>query len=258
MDRLRNTFTPYVRGILPEVYDTPHSQIHTYNRIAPPSYSTPLLNVQYVTTNRPRYELVVFTDCFANDRCALWKQSKQSKQNQDGHGCAINSLRFLNAISEPQQMDLIDQLEYPGTFFEETIEFVKDLISGKTPTPRIVEKQYSVKTFNEIVALFKSLEQWMPANSCTIFRANYLNSDGMGHTAIIAKGDDNKLYIVDPLLNRIVLHNSEKFYTNNIDIIDSISLMFAINTAPRGGRGSQHRRRRRRTHHPTHKRTHKG
>lgn len=247
--QLQNTMSPYLRGVLPTLYTTPHSQIYQYNRIEPPPYNTPLPNIQYSVTDKPRYELVVFNDCFAKDRCNVWTHSKQMKKNWRGHGCAINSLRFLNLIKESQQTDFIAQLTSDGTPFEDIIEFIKEF----TNTQHIVEKQYSVNSLQNVTHLFTQLDHWMPTNSCVIFRANYIGHE-LGHTAIIAKDNNNKLYIIDPLFNRIILHNSQKFFDNNKYTVNTISLMFKINISQRtrttGGMRTYRRR------HSTHKRRH--
>lgn len=194
---------------------------------AKPKYDLPPPTIGYSQT-KPHYELVVFNDCFANDKCALWKASDARKKSIQGFGCAINTMRFLNVISSGEQETLLDLLNDSGTPFKDTMNYVKQLTHNNR---KFIEKQYTIETIQDAAAFFRQLRQWMPINSCVIYRENLYGTE-LGHTGIFAKDQFSKLYSVDPIYNRIVAHNNDKYYNRNSEYVESISLMFQLNLTP--------------------------
>lgn len=214
-------------------------------KLALPPYDVPAPNV-YAAQVRPNQRLVVFEDCFACDRQKKWLDAAEMKSSK-GMGCSINSMRFMNLFDETEQQRLVDAANGYVTPFSRVIEYTKKHTGAGR---NIVEKRFDVTTLAATRALFANLQNWMPANSCTIFR--YSNSSRIdergvtfGHTVVLNKDADGILHVVDPVQNKMVRHNSDKLFRNmNAHTYDHISLMFETAVPGAGVRQGGNRRRR--------------
>lgn len=194
-----------------------------------PPYDVPAPNV-YGAQATPNQRLVVFDDCFACDRQQKWLNASEMK-TQKGMGCSINSMRFMNLLDETEQQRLIDAADGFVTPFSRVIEYTKKHTEAGR---NIVEKQFDVSTLAATRALFTNLQKWMPANSCTIFRYSNMSSldehgNTFGHTVILNKDLEGVLYVVDPVQNKMVRHNSDKLFNGlRAHNYTALSLMFEV------------------------------
>lgn len=205
----------------------------------------------------PNLALVIFENCFVHDKWNKWQLAGELK-SRHGRGCAINTLRFLNLISEETQTDLIHKTT-PISFtpFDEIIRLTAD--SARTPMVRrpssIIERQFDISTAAQTDAFFNKLNTAMPANTCVIIRMNsppfeYHGAKSPepvilhpGHVAIISKDTRGVMYYADVLYDQILPFDIQLFI-DSTRRYTSISLMFEV-VVP-GAHGGRHRRRTRR------------
>jgi hypothetical protein len=199
----------------------------------------------------PNLALVIFDNCFAHDKWNNWNLAGELK-SRHGRGCAINTMRFLNLISEDTQIDMMDQTT--PIYFTPFDEIIR--LTARPAGIRIIERQFDISTAAQTGAFFDKLNAAMPANTCVIFRLNSppfeytgAKTDAPvmlhpGHVAIISKGVDGQMYEVDVLYGKLTRFHIQDFINKTRRYL-SLSLMFEVVTpsAGRGGRGKRTRRR---------------
>ena len=148
-----------------------------------------------------KYQLLSFE--ITNKQIQEWEPL--DKNHQEPVDCAINVLHFFNIIDKEDiagQLSKLKNVTKKGTLYAEIIYFLNQKYKDyKFKIKRIDTNEYFIKLLNEI-----------PLKNGII---SLLGRTEMGHANIIAKNNNNIIYILDPQQNSHFQLNSDYSNLNN-------------------------------------------
>jgi hypothetical protein len=230
--------------------------------------------------------LVFFPDCNPVERYNKWLESGGVLRGEKAIGCGINTLAFLDVLFRPDAEYLVGDLrakraaekwtcrKVKGTPFKELIDYVyawnEQNAPGTLRREAIHERVAPIGTQDELTLALNTIENKLPANSCTIVKFNMKADPEMGHTIVISKDESGTLMTIDPQQGGLRARPSAcgvdltkpcsfdaKFFEAYHRYFQSVSVMMYIEpeegdgdvemaTEEEGGKRTRTRRRRRR------------
>jgi len=209
--------------------------------------------VNIVHNNRQFFDsqIIYISNCNAETKLSNWKGALLDEYSK---GCAINTLTFLDFLTQSEGSTLVSTCPVSGTpsidismflskKIDENVSYGRYYLTPlKIRSPEIIVKtRKNLLTREEFLLYKRSIERFfihmaiiLPDNSCTIIKAiraldetgSVINcpssSDPSGHTFLLSK-KDNSLYTVDPQVNKRVLTVSYDTRTNNYFINETTS-----------------------------------
>ena len=160
------------------------------------------------------YLLASFTDCNPVERYRAWVEAGGVLRGEKTIGCGINTLAFLDVLFRSDAEYLVGDLrakkaaekwtnrKCKGTSFKELIDYVYAWHDQNAPgtlrREAITEQVVPIGTQAEFTLVLNTIENNLPANSCTIVKFNLKADPEMGHTIVISKDASGTLMTIDP------------------------------------------------------------
>ena len=160
------------------------------------------------------YLLASFTDCNPVERYRAWVEAGGVLRGEKTIGCGINTLAFLDVLFRPDAEYLVGDLRAKkaaekwtarrckGTSFKELIDYVYAWHDQNAPgtlrREAITEQVVPIDTQAELTLVLNTIENNLPANSCTIVKFNSKADPELGHTIVISKDASGTLMTIDP------------------------------------------------------------